>query len=536
MKIGPILLFIGGSILLFGRSVGLPFPFLLGLTLLMVVLAVVVDRMKKTFRRFPITTFSQNIFFYEEKDTVKAGIVLRVVRKNTEKEDIAKAELEKLISSISKSDMNSDVYLVNKLKGKPGASVVVLSKGKGKDSALKNLTSDLKIITTLCNGICSNLELVEGSVSDVLVPIPRDIGNMPFAVVEERGMSIPKSSSPLQSYDVELGVLNDDYRTPFGIRLEDITRHIGIFGSTGTGKSTTASSLASKVSSRGLPVIILDWHGEYISKLPKATVFSRENIISFNPLSGALSDVDETVELIGDVLDLTDPQRYILFSLLNHIRKSGEPTMGQLLKALRDLDDTAYWMREVKYALARKLYVMYTRQGKMLFNGKGTPDEIKAMLTNNRLTIIDLSFISNIRLRRIFALFLVKLIADYVVKRKEKTPVLLILEEGENYFINNSNQFLEKLLSEIRKFGLGLCIVSQSPSSISPSAIKNTNTKIVHGIKSDVDKRIIRDSMSLPNELISVLDKLDKGYCVVQSPNLIFPVVAKIIPTADSWF
>ncbi|MEM2013761.1 MAG: ATPase, partial [Metallosphaera sp.] len=85
-----------------------------------------------------------------------------------------------------------------------------------------------------------------------------------------------------------------------------------------------------------------------------------------------------------------------------------------------------------------------------------------------------------------------------------------------------------KLISEVRKYGLGLCVISQSPSSISPEVLKNTNIKIIHSIKSDTDKRILAEALSLTPSLYDSLDKLDVGEALLSSPNIKIPVVLKI--------
>jgi len=50
---------------------------------------------------------------------------------------------------------------------------------------------------------------------------------------------------------------------PLALYLKDIQRHVSVFGTTGSGKSTTAISLALRLFSMGVSVLILDWHGEH---------------------------------------------------------------------------------------------------------------------------------------------------------------------------------------------------------------------------------------------------------------------------------
>ncbi|HME19199.1 MAG TPA: DUF87 domain-containing protein, partial [Nitrososphaerales archaeon] len=47
------------------------------------------------------------------------------------------------------------------------------------------------------------------------------------------------------------------------LQLEDLKRHLVILGMTGSGKSTTGSTVVRQVIALGLPVLVLDWHNEY---------------------------------------------------------------------------------------------------------------------------------------------------------------------------------------------------------------------------------------------------------------------------------
>ena len=46
----------------------------------------------------------------------------------------------------------------------------------------------------------------------------------------------------------------------FRLQKEDLVRHVSVLGMTGSGKSTTTSSIVRQVAESGLPVLVLDWH------------------------------------------------------------------------------------------------------------------------------------------------------------------------------------------------------------------------------------------------------------------------------------
>ena len=73
--------------------------------------------------------------------------------------------------------------------------------------------------------------------------------------------------------------------SPLYLRLKDINRHVGIFGSTGTGKTSFALNLIRQLHKKGVPFLIFDWEKSYrslIKEIPDLQVFTVGSDI--NPL------------------------------------------------------------------------------------------------------------------------------------------------------------------------------------------------------------------------------------------------------------
>lgn len=71
------------------------------------------------------------------------------------------------------------------------------------------------------------------------------MGDLSFARIYERVIDSPKNTLLINEYDVDLGSMKTEVaEIKTGIKIKDLTRHIAIFGTTGSGKSTTAILLA----------------------------------------------------------------------------------------------------------------------------------------------------------------------------------------------------------------------------------------------------------------------------------------------------
>jgi hypothetical protein len=80
-------------------------------------------------------------------------------------------------------------------------------------------------------------------------------------------------------------------RGTFSLKLRDVNRHLGIFGATGSGKTTLATSLIRSLAGQGIRVIVLDWEKNYrglakeIAGLVVFTVGTSTSPLFHNPLA-----------------------------------------------------------------------------------------------------------------------------------------------------------------------------------------------------------------------------------------------------------
>ncbi len=71
------------------------------------------------------------------------------------------------------------------------------------------------------------------------------------------------------------------------------------------------------------------------------------------------------------------------------------------------------------------------------------------------------------------------------------------------------------MLAEVRKYGEGLIIADQIPAKLIPDVIKNTNTKIVHRLFAEDDRRAMGEAMMMNDEQRDFLPKLQVGEAIV---------------------
>ncbi|WFO75613.1 DUF87 domain-containing protein [Desulfurococcaceae archaeon MEX13E-LK6-19] len=345
--------------------------------------------------------------------------------------------------------------------------------------------------------------------------------------------------NPLSKKIIPLGKpINSDYTGYIGITIDTLMQHVLVLGATGSGKTTTVATLINNLYytlndfNNEVKTIIIDWHGEY-KELIRRHKYMRPGIdIAINPLSDTSKSIIDLMDVFEEVFELTEPQSYLLYKVLEKIKDTTFTTrnpIDYLLTSIESINENSNWIREVKMALLRKISVL--TRGRYLFSKHTSMEDILAF--NKSPIIVDVSLISNVILRKTYTLLLLKTILDYQI-RSRRQKLLLIIEEAHNIFPRKStSSFLSKLVAEVRKFKIGIISVSQSPSSIFEGLMSNSATKIIHSIRSEQDLETIRKITKITYEYEKILPVLNPGEAILYTVDYKTPVLVKIEPFGE---
>ena len=134
-------------------------------------------------------------------------------------------------------------------------------------------------------------------------------------------------------------------------------------------------------------------------------------------------------------------------------------------------------------------------------------DRQRAGTTEKNIVIIDLSLLAAEVLENITAI-IGRLILEFLQRLGEQSggtargsfPVILVLEEAQNYIHDNSTDeesisriVFERIAREGRKYGLSLVVASQRPSELSKTVLSQCNSFIVHRLQNPADLRYFRE-------------------------------------------
>lgn len=312
-------------------------------------------------------------------------------------------------------------------------------------------------------------------------------------------------------------------------------RHMAVLASTGAGKSYTTANLIKEFSKLSLPVLVVDTHGEYqklLSALAGETPMEIE-VYTVQRKRQGYSELKIPVSQLepddfNHFIYLTEPQESALALIIDQM--GGEYVMEDLINGCSRLDPSVIHEGTIQ-ALKRKLTAL-SRMFKNVFDKYGT--DISKMISPGKVTIIDASLASQ-GVRRAVISYICKEVLDgriNAVNEMQGTrveyPLLLVIEEAHNYagagLTHSCKRQLQRIASEGRKFGLGLCVISQKPSKIDEEILSQCNTGIYMHITNPNDKNHIRNSFeSINDTIISDLDSLDVGESIIAGAMLDIP-------------
>ncbi|MEM4870182.1 MAG: DUF87 domain-containing protein [Thermofilaceae archaeon] len=270
-----------------------------------------------------------------------------------------------------------------------------------------------------------------------------------------------------------------------GGRIELRQGHAVILGRSGSGKSNTAKVLVSEISKRGIPVLVLDWAGEY--QIPGFTRLSPGEDLSLSIMGPYQSCDPETVDVIVDLFDavfhLTPPQLFMLRTAVKYAMSKGFRGINGILEALEEVPIRSYYDHETKAALVRRISPMTEGRIARALNGY-----VVAESFFNKCFTVDLSVFKSIYAKKLFSLLLLKELYNAAIKRGIAEGVVhaTLVEEAWNIIpyrrLDSEPTIGERMFAELRKYGECMIAVAQNPTEIAWSIINNAELLLIHAM------------------------------------------------------
>lgn len=356
---------------------------------------------------------------------------------------------------------------------------------------------------------------------------------------------------------------------PIAVDLRAVTStHLAIIASTGAGKSYLAGVLVEELMMphNRAAVLIVDPHGEYdtLTQMQGLDEFTADE---YRPRVEIIRPDDVKVRVSSLTLadlryllpDLSERMHYVLGRAYNLVgRKYGlKWTLVQLKLAVREAEremsgkdeqsieeQAAELAQSEDYGTASAVIwrINSRLEGSSIFdNLQSLP--LDRLFQPGQCTVLQLNEVDQREQQVVVATLLRRLLQARMQTEKRLAvegdetylpyPAFVLIEEAHNFAPAAadlvSSQILKTILSEGRKFGVAVGLVSQRPGKLDADVLSQCMTQFILRIVNPIDQARVAESVeSVGRDLLGELPALSKGQAIVAGAAVNTPVLCRV--------
>lgn len=377
-------------------------------------------------------------------------------------------------------------------------------------------------------------------------------------------MLSPRASGEVGSADIGSLLTRPEREVPVVLSVRDIvSTHLAILASTGSGKSYTAGVLIEELMQayNRAAVLIVDPHGEYHTMqslngderfrgedgyAPEVKIFTPEKIrVRFSSLTEA-----DVKYLLPE--GTSEKMRHILSQAYRAL--VNDPKKGKGLYGYFDLRDAVLAQRHdgdghegsgnasSVEGLLWRLDSRFDRRGGIFHDSEHIP--LQELFRPGRCTVLELSDIEQAEQQVIVGTLLRRVNKARVMTVRGEAkggedlldyPVFTLLEEAHRFAPAGasvvSTNILKQILSEGRKFGVGVGLITQRPGKLDQDVLSQCMTQIIMRIVNPIDQQTIAQTVEgAGRAMLAELPALTKGQAVISGVGVNTPLMCRIRP------
>jgi DNA helicase HerA-like ATPase len=369
--------------------------------------------------------------------------------------------------------------------------------------------------------------------------------------------------------ELQIGTLIARSDVPVAISAERVVaRHLAILAMTGGGKTVAARRILRELIEKKYPILIFDPHGDYIGLWEKRQMFPGTEIKLFYPHVVMADENRAVVEtlLAKMTTGLTEAQSDFMHNLMESVAPvAGEAVIDYFRRLLRHLNSQFLGKNRQKQsghgsrfgiatvlATRRSLNLVESRLAKMetsnqrlrqlrkdlRFERLPDPHESpESIIAPGQVSILYLGGYDHLTQSTIVSLLMEALFAHRAELADRIAPFVSVVEEAHNFIPSGregteetpSLSTLRKVVTEGRKFGVGLILVTQRPSRVDETILAQCNSFLVLRLVNPKDQAYVRSVMeNLSESDARMLPGFGPGQGIISGQAVRFPLLVKI--------
>jgi DNA helicase HerA-like ATPase len=336
-----------------------------------------------------------------------------------------------------------------------------------------------------------------------------------------------------------------------------VGRHMAILAMTGGGKTVAARRIIRELLAARYPLVILDPHGDYLGVWEKRDLFPNNKIKLYYP---SVNVNDRNRDLISFLVSrmtqgFTDPQKDKFHEAMDATDlKDGESVpvsifISRLLQQLGQIQakhgGTIPAIRRGLRLVAKQMDAMQASNSALRkrlaeYPFEAMPDpltEPHKYVNPGQASIVYLGGYDHLTQSTLVALILKHLFENRASMSNAIPPFFTVVEEAHNFIPSRgegqtetpSVDIIQKVITEGRKFGVGLLLISQRPSRLDETTLSQCNTFLVFRLVNPRDQAFVEKVMeNLSKSDSRLLPGFGPGQGIISGQAVRFPLVVQV--------
>jgi len=363
--------------------------------------------------------------------------------------------------------------------------------------------------------------------------------------------------------DIEVGCLRNGSRDvkgiPVALHSNAMDHHMGVFATTGKGKSNFMKVFAASCMKKAalgeskFGLLIVDPHGEYLSGgeggkkgLLDLEIYRDKGLKCYSTDPRQFKESAYVSELVIGKSDIKPKDIEVLFDwnptqreALDVIPQALEKNSNWIddiltLEGINKMKDKGVHEKTMEKLNKNIRTVLYKNETIISKDERSSVLGVIKHLQQGKVVLID---IPNLSERS--ELFILSLISNRILEKYKWNALdgirskgcLITIEEAQRVLGGGGGSIVrfESIAREGRKFGVGLCAITQQPKLIDKQLLSQFNTFVILGLADRNDRIRLKESAQQDLSSLDVeIQTLEKGEAIISTLNIPFPVPTSI--------
>jgi len=336
-----------------------------------------------------------------------------------------------------------------------------------------------------------------------------------------------------------------------------VGRHMAILAMTGGGKTVAARRIIRELLAARYPLVILDPHGDYLGVWEKRELFPDNKIRLYYP---SVNVNDRNRDLISFLVSrmtqgFTDPQKDKFHEAMDATELKDNESVPvstfisrlqvQLGNVQAKHGGTIPAIRRGLRLVAKQMDAMQASNSALRKRLKEYPfepmpdplTEPEKYISPGQASIVYLGGYDHLTQSTLVALILKHLFENRASMSNAIPPFFTVVEEAHNFIPSRGDgqtetpsvDIIQKVITEGRKFGVGLLLISQRPSRLDETTLSQCNTFLVFRLVNPRDQAFVEKVMeNLSKSDSRLLPGFGPGQGIISGQAVRFPLVVQV--------